>query len=318
MTNKVDDFELLTEKYRPKSFSEFIGNDFIIEKVKKLCETPYKLPHFLFISRQPGTGKTTLAKLIASTIGADTIFLNASDERGIQTIRDKIKRFISSYSTKPGVPKLIILDEADSLTSDAMEALRTMMEQYHKNARFIFTANYETKIIPPIRSRCLLVNFSLPEKSKILERMRYICENENLKYTEQGLKNLVEKYYPDMRKMIIKIQELIISGKNLDEKTLFEYTDIYEKIYKSIFSNDFEQARKTWQEYNIDFFDLAKYFYNKILNDSLSLTTKQNLILILADTEMKANFGVDPEIAWAAGFIKMINVIKNNKVGSNE
>jgi replication factor C small subunit len=313
MNENENDFQienlLFTEKYRPKNFDEFIGNEFVIEKIKKLCENPKNLPNFLFVSRNPGTGKTTLAKLIVLHTGADYIFLNASDERGINTIREKVKKFISSYSTKSNVPKIVIMDESDSLTIDSQEALRSMIEMYSKNARFIFTANYEYKIIPPIRSRCLVLNLSNPEKEKIKDKMKKICEIENIKYNEQGLNKLIDFYYPDMRKMLIKLQDLKISNAELNEKIFLSENEKYDLIFNNVLLKNLDMARTIWINDNIDLFELLKYFYQKIYKSNLPKDLKNRIILVLSDIDFKMNLGADSEISFTAGMVKIINLL---------
>jgi replication factor C small subunit len=304
---------LFTEKYRPKKFEDFIGNEIIIERIKKLCENPRSLPNFLFVSRNPGTGKTTLAKLIVLNTGADYMFLNASDERGINTIREKVKKFISSYSTKTNIPKIVIMDESDSLTIDSQEALRSMIEIYSKNSRFIFTANYEHKIIQPIRSRCLVLNLSNPEKEMIKERIKKICTLENIKYTEEGLNKLVNFYYPDMRKMLIKLQDLKILNTELNDKIFLSENEKYDIIWHNIFLKNLDFARSFWINENIDLFELLRYFYQKLHKSNLPQDLKNKIILILSDTDFKMNLGSDSEISFTAGMIKIINLL--NEVG---
>ena len=307
---------IFVEKYRPKNLDEFVSNDLVISRIKNLIsQSPEKMPHLLLLSRSPGTGKTTLAKIIVNEIGADCLFLNASDERGITVVREKIKRFVSSYSRKPGIPKIVVLDECDSMTNDAMESLRGIMEEYYKNARFIITGNSEHKIIQPIKSRCLPIPFSLPPKDKILQRLKFICENEKIKYEEKALNIVIDKYYPDMRYMLNKLNEMWLDKRDVTEDNLSFENSLYREIYNKICMGEFENARKMWLENGTNTSDLLKYLYEEFYkNKYLDWIKKTNIIIILSDTDFRSHFGANPELALSAGVAKIIAIISNMSV----
>ena len=209
---------LLTEKYRPKTLNEMVGQD--ISKVKEMIKEPMKMPNFLFVSRSPGTGKSTMAFAIKNEIGcpaSDFLSCNSSDERKLEFIRDKLKPFSQSMRAKKDVPRLVMLDEMDGMLTATQEALRGLMEKYTKNVRFIITANDENGIIEPIRSRCVIIRFREPPKEDIFKRLDYICEQEKIKCDTIGLTKIVDMYYPDMRSMINNIQELASVGITEDK-----------------------------------------------------------------------------------------------------
>ncbi len=188
------------EKYRPESFDEMIGQDKNIKKIKGLIEKEKKgkdeLPHLLF-SGPSGTGKTTTAKIIARELYGDRwrdnlLDMNASDERGIDVVRNKIKKY-SKQSTFSGNYKLIFLDEVDNLTDASLSALRRVMEDYVENVRFILSCNYPSNIIDPIRGRCAIFRFGPVSKAKLADHLRYIADEEGLDYESGSLQLLAKK-----------------------------------------------------------------------------------------------------------------------------
>ena len=195
---------LLTEKYRPQTIEDMIG-------FKPTFAIDEDMPHLL-LHGSAGTGKTTLAKIIIKMLGADSLILNASSDRGIDIVRQKVIDFASTQSTT-GAIKIVFLDEADHLTNDAQTALRNTMEKYCKNTRFIFTANYVSKIIDPLQSRCILVKFDNIPKDAILNRLEYICKNENVPYEIDALKQIIEYTGNDIRSAILNFKKRILVQK---------------------------------------------------------------------------------------------------------
>lgn len=194
------------EKYRPKTFDEFVGQDEIIQAIKPRIGN---LPNLIFEGKA-GTGKTSLAKLLAKEIDAELLELNASDERGIDVIRGKVLSFVKHLSFTNAPYKLAFLDEADSITVDAQSALRAIIEKYNHNVRFIFGCNYIDKIIQPIRSRCKVYRFKPIAKEAVLKRLLYIAERENIFVSmsdkDRALGELSERCRGDMRKAINSLQ----------------------------------------------------------------------------------------------------------------
>jgi replication factor C small subunit len=193
-----------------------VGNEGIKAFISK-CITKNDIPHLLLYGKA-GTGKTTLAKLITKNIKCDVMYINASDERGIDTIRDKIVDFASVNSFNP--IKVIILDEADYITSQAQAALRNVMETYSAKTRFILTANYAERIIEPLKSRCQTFHIEPPAKGEVAKHVAGILDQENVTYELPALASIVKTYYPDIRKIINASQQSIDSDNNLNPEGL--------------------------------------------------------------------------------------------------
>ena len=251
------------EKYRPETFQDTIG---MPTAISNMINNENELPHLLFCGN-PGTGKTTTARIIIKKLGLEHIELNASDERGIQTIRDKVKSFAMTASMN-GKIKIIFLDEMDSLTKDAQPSLRNIMEKYHSNCRFIGTANYENRIIDALQSRFTKFNFKQPDKKDILKRLNYIVLTENIKVEKDALTKIIETYYPDIRKMINKLQELNNLNKDIIKSDDVNIHDkIIPKLWDYIQSSDFLKARQLCLDSSLDYWGLLDQFRNFIMNN---------------------------------------------------
>ena len=199
------------EKYRPKEFENIIGQEKNINIIKKLLENK-SLPHLLFYGNS-GVGKTSTINAISKYLYGDrktfmVMKLDASDDRGINSVRDEIKGFAEKMTINNKGIKLIILDEADSMTFDAQFALRRIIEKYSENTRFCLICNYENKIIKPIKSRCVNIRFYPISQEIIIEKIKNICINENIKYTSNGIKTIAKISNGDMRKAINILQSL--------------------------------------------------------------------------------------------------------------
>jgi replication factor C small subunit len=201
--------EIWTEKFRPKKFEEMIGQDEIVKRVKSLVLS-LNIPHLMF-SGPAGTGKSSLALVIVKEMYGDLwkdnyLELNASDERGIDVVRQKVKDFARTKSLGEVPFKVIFLDEADALTREAQQALRRTMENFTNTCRFILSCNYSSKIIDPIQSRCAMFRFKLLEKKDMEKIIKRIAETEKLEISEDGFQALYEASEGDCRKAINLIQ----------------------------------------------------------------------------------------------------------------
>ena len=201
---------LWVERYRPQDLSTYVGNEHLKSKVERFLDDG-NIPHLLLYGRAGG-GKTTLAKIIVNSIECDYLYINASDERNIDLVRDKLKTFASSIGFKP--MKVVILDEADYLNvNSAQPALRNLMETFSAHCRFILTCNYVEKIIDPIQSRCQTYKIVPPSKKEVAVHAKTILEKENISFDLDDLALVVTAGYPDLRKVINELQRMSINGK---------------------------------------------------------------------------------------------------------
>ena len=201
---------LWVERYRPQDLSTYVGNEHLKTKVERFLEDG-NVPHLLLYGRAGG-GKTTLAKIIVNNIECDYLYINASDERNIDLVRDKLKTFASSIDFKPN--KIVILDEADYLNvNSAQPALRNLMETFSQHCRFILTCNYVEKIIEPIQSRCQTYKITPPSKKEVALHSKTILEKENISFDLDDLALVVTAGYPDLRKVINDLQRQCIDGQ---------------------------------------------------------------------------------------------------------
>jgi len=242
--------EVWIEKYRPQTLEDIVGQDTIVERLQSYVERN-DLPHMLFSGRA-GIGKTTAAQAVARELyGADWaehfLELNASDERGIDVVRDRIKSF--ARTSFGGVDyRIIFLDEADALTSDAQSALRRTMEQFSNNVRFILSCNYSSQIIDPIQSRCAVFRFAPLSEAAVTTQIREIAAAEDIELTDDGIEALVYAADGDMRTAINGLQAAAVTGETVDEEAVFEITstarpeDIREMVERAL-EGDFTAAR---------------------------------------------------------------------------
>jgi replication factor C small subunit len=205
----VEDTTIWTEKYRPSKFEGVVGQEDIIKRVQNLTNS-MNIPHLLFAG-PAGTGKSTLALIVVRELFGKNwkenyLELNASDERGIDVVRQKVKDFARTKAIGDVNFKVIFLDEADALTKEAQQALRRTMENYTKTCRFIMSCNYSSKILDPIQSRCVVLRFKLLEKKDIEKRVKFIAENENLKISDESIETLYELCEGDCRRVINILQ----------------------------------------------------------------------------------------------------------------
>jgi replication factor C small subunit len=287
---------LLVEKYRPQDLESMIG-------FKPTFSIDEDMPHLL-LSGPPGVGKTTLAKIIVKMLKCDHIILNASEERGIQVVRDKIQVFASTKSKDTNI-KICILDEADFLTQESQTALRNILETYSRNTRFILTCNYPQKIIDPIKSRCILVKFNNIKKEDVLKRLEYICKNEKIPYEIPALEKIIDQTGTDIRASINKIEELkdgvLLSNIKNEIK-------LSEEIFALIKQKDFITARQKYLDGHIEPEEFVKNLYTTIFNSSESIEYKQKAILILSEEYRWLSSVAWPQILIESLFVKLINI----------
>jgi len=302
---------LWVERYRSSNLEEYVGNDQIKKVVSKYLQTN-DLQN-LCLYGNAGTGKTTLAKMIVNNIECDYLYINASDERGIETIREKVTGFASVMSFKP--IKVVILDEADYLTIQAQASLRNVIETFSQQTRFILTCNYIERIIDPIQSRCQVLKIQPPSKKDIAVHLKGILDKENVKFDIKDLGIVVNTFYPDLRKMINTLQSnttdkvLSLEGTSLlDANYLKKVLYILQNPTKTSFND----IRQVLADSNVeDFGDVFKFLYNHI--DKFATGYEGEVTILIEEYQYHSNFRVDSEINFMA-LISQILKIVNNKV----
>jgi replication factor C small subunit len=287
---------LLVEKYRPQTLGGIIGGQQIEQLQKALKEDPWSLPNLLLSSRSAGTGKTSMAMAIIRQMNADSLFLNASDDRGINTIRDRVKEFAMTQGFSREAPKIVHFDEADGLTREAQESLRSIMEQYSSNCRFIFTCNNDAKIIEPIKSRCVIINLNEPPREKIFNHLKIIATAEEMGIKDDTLLEIVDMFYPDIRSMINALDASRILGidKVVNPRSVFE--DVYSLLKQSKVTD----ARKLWIAKSANPRILVKELYRLVMADE-KLTKDQitSAVEYIAEADFRIAMGSDAEITLA-------------------
>lgn len=248
------------------------------------------------------THNTTLAKIIINTLKCDSITLNASSERGIDVIRDKVKDFASTKSRDSNI-KIVFLDESDHLTPDAQTALRNTMETYSRNTRFILTANYINRIIEPLRSRCILVKFDNIPKSDIINRLEYICKNESIPYEVDALRKIVDMTSSDIRAAINKIEQ---HKEGVLLSTIKDDIRLAETIYELIKKKDYTTTRQTLLDAKPDYEQFLKDLDNIIFNSDASIEYKKYAIREIADCYKFLNQVAIKEITIFALAVKLM------------
>jgi len=296
---------LLVEKYRPNNLENYVGNENIKKSISKYLEQN-DIQNLIFYG-PAGTGKTTLAKLIVNNLDCESIYINASDERGIETIRDKVQSFASVASFKP--LKVVILDEADFLTIQAQASLRNIIETFSRTTRFIMTCNFVERIIDPLQSRCQVLKIVPPTKKDVAKHLSWIMDKEGIGFEMNELGAIVIQHYPDLRKCINTIQLSTQDGMlNLDQSVLVSSNYIDKVIDELKGKADFKTIRQIIADANVsDYEELFKTLYER---SSEYLPGKEGTVAILVnDHQYKANFRIDKEI----NTMSLISNLINNK-----
>ena len=300
---------LWVEKYRPTKLEDYVGNEHLKTKVGVFIENN-DIPHLLLYGKA-GTGKTTLAKLIVKSIDCDYMIINASDERNVDTIRDKVKGFASSMGFKKW--KVVVLDEVDYMSHLAQPMLRNIMETFSGHCRFILTCNYVEKVIDPIQSRCQAFQIIPPTKKDVAVQMSKILKSEEIEFDVKDLVPIIDSSYPDIRKVINTCQMNSHKGKlKIDVQNLLE-NDYKIKILDILKSNDdkrnkYMKIRQALIDSKVtDFSDLFTMLYDKV--DEYAAENTSNVILLLSDGQYKCSSAIDKEIPTAATLIQILNTI---------
>ncbi|MEM2907589.1 MAG: replication factor C small subunit [Candidatus Hadarchaeales archaeon] len=304
--------EIWVEKYRPKKLDEIVGQDEIVNRLKGFVEKK-SLPHLLFAG-PAGTGKTTAALCIARELFGDAwrqnfLELNASDERGIDTIRTKVKDYARTRPIGDVPYKLILLDESDALTPDAQHALRRTMEMYTHTCRFILDCNYSSRIIEPIQSRCAIFRFRKLGEKHIAQMLKRIARAEKLVLTDEAIKAIAYISEGDMRRAINLLQAAAAIKKKVDEKSVYEVAamarpeDVREMLKLSL-AGKFEEAREKLNDLLINQGlsgeDILEQIHREIFNLDLPEQVKVKLIDKVGEFDFRLTEGASERIQLEA------------------
>ena len=305
---------LWVEKYRPTTIDACILPNSLKESFSEFVKDKH-IPN-LILSGGPGVGKTTVAKAMVEEIGATWMMINGSEESGIDVLRTKIKNFASTVSLEGG-RKYIILDESDYLNPQSTQpALRGFMEEFHKNCGFILTCNYKNRLIEPLHSRCSVVDFIIPKSDKpklasdFFSRVQTILKDENVKFDQKAVAELLNKYFPDWRRVLNELQRYSASGQ-IDAGILVNLSEVnINELMESLKKQEFTNVRK-WIVNNLDN-DPIRIFrrvYDS-LYDHIDKSTIPHAVVILAEYSYKSAFVADQEINLLACMTEIMAQVK--------
>ncbi|WNY24964.1 replication factor C small subunit [Methanolapillus millepedarum] len=304
--------EIWIEKYRPMKLEDVFGQEETVERLKSYVKSG-NLPHLLFTG-PPGVGKTASAVSIAREMfgeywNENFTELNASDERGIDVVRNKIKTFAKTAPIGSAAFKIIFLDEADALTSDAQSALRRTMERYSGNCRFILSCNYSSKIIEPIQSRCAVYRFKSLSDDAVFKRLKFIADSEGLNVTDDGLNALVYVARGDMRKAVNSLQAAAFIQKDIDKETIYKITatahpEEIQDLVNTAISGKFKEAREKLSklvfEQGLSADDVIGQIYRALFNLNLSDAEMIQMVDAVGEIDFRIAEGANEKIQLEA------------------
>ena len=314
------------EKYRPAKLSQIVGNKRIISNLQSISESG-NLPN-LILAGPPGTGKTTSVlalahELLGENFKKAVIELNASDERGINVVRDKIKRFAQQKIPLPeGRHKIIILDEADSMTSSAQGSMRVTISDYSNTTRFVLACNDSSKIIEAIQSRCTVLRFGKLSSDDIKERIKFVLNNENAKYDEKGLQAIIDTCNGDMRYALNNSQSCIVGFGEINEENVYKIVELprpkeIEKIYNFCLNKMFVDAINKFSELYNDGYSCLEIIsvFNRLIQENDKIDDKVRITLLKKISEYKMNLidGLDSDLQMSGFISEIYNIIQKNK-----
>lgn len=308
-TAQVPDHSLWTERYRPRCLEDFIGSPSVRETLKIWLESK-DVPHLLFFS-SPGTGKTSLGKMLVKLIPCDSLCINASDENKVDDIRNKVQDFCITMGVRP--LKILFLDEADRLTPDAQGVMRNLMETYSHSTRFILTCNYQEKITPAIKSRCQSFEIKPPSKAEIMAHLCKILETEKVKYEKKDVAFIVASYYPDLRKMINFAQQSSLTGELKIAKANTADQDFRERLVELLKqpkkAGIFDEIRQLVADAAFsNYEEVYKYLFERV-NDYAGPKAPE-VILHLAEACYQSALVFEREITFVAAMHRILGTLK--------
>lgn len=312
MASVQQELGLWAEKYRPRTLDDIINQKEIVNRIKGFVRAQ-AMPHCLFAG-PAGTGKTTTALCLAhdlfGTRFADSFFeLNASDERGINVVRERVKTFARTRSLGETPFKILVLDEADNMTSDAQQALRRTMERYTETCRFILVCNYSRRIIEPIQSRCAPFRFSPLSDDDIHERLFHVAQMEGVALAEDGAYAILETCRGDLRKAYNTLQAAASFGGGVDEDTIYtvvgrvhpkEVQDMLTLAFKGDFVAARDRLRQVLIEYGLSASDIIQYVHTELFRFKLPERWKALLADAIGEVDFRISQGANDEVQFSA------------------
>lgn len=297
----------LVEKYRPNILENYVGNENIKTQIQRYLDQD-DIQNLCFYG-PAGTGKTTLAKIIVKNLDCDYLYINASDERGIETIREKVQGFASTATFKS--LKVVILDEADYLTIQAQATLRNVIETFSRTTRFVLTCNYVERLIDPLKSRCQTLKIVPPSKKQVAKHLDWVMGQENIEYQISDLQDIVNKSYPDVRDMLNTIQLFTKDGVLEVDKSVVVSSKYMASILKELMEKkpNFTTIRQHLVDSGTkDFEELYRYLFDNV--DKYAPGREGSVFIVLNEYLYQSQFRIDKEINISACLYKIIETIK--------
>jgi DNA polymerase III delta prime subunit len=303
---------IFVEKYRPKTLDTYICDEQIREKIQEFL-TNQDIPHLGFFGLQ-GSGKSTLAKILVNNIDCDFIYLNATENRGMDDIKEKVGSFASTRSFKP--LKVVILDESTHILQASQVLLLNMIETYSLTTRFILTGNYPERLIPPLRSRLQEFKLTPPSKKVVAKHVYEILNKEEVEFQLEDLAAIVNSSYPDFRKIINDCQKYIIDNKLTLPNTLGKNEDVQSKILNELkkpTTKTFNNIRQIIADNDVSSFeDVFKHLYE--CTNEYAVGCEGQIAVIINECIYQSNFRVDLEINFMSAISRIVEILKQNKI----
>jgi len=301
------------EKYRPHDLTELVGNEHLKNKLSSFI-TKQEIPNILLYGVF-GTGKTSIGNILINNIACDPLYINAVDENDVDVVRTKIKSFVQTVSMHKW--KIVFLDEFHRFSMPAQQILRNIVETYSLKTRFVITTNYIEKIDGAMRSRFQEFEVVPPSKLEVLKRLLHILAVEKVKYVDEDVANILNQYYPDIRKITNTLQMCVIDNELILDNSALAVTDFMDDIMKILVDGTnqttmFRQIRQIIADNKVrDFQPMYKYIYDKMDKITTDINKQSLLILALADAQYQETFVVNKEITFMSSIVQLINTKLN-------